>query len=76
MGAVEMPQLTPVNSSNLRAVGYLVGTATLWVEFQNGHLYRYPNVPVGAHRALMSAASMGSYFTRRIKPVYQGQRMR
>jgi hypothetical protein len=58
---------TPVSSSNLRAVGYDADTRTLEVEFLNGGLYSYSNVPLTIHAGLMSASSHGSYFDAHIK---------
>jgi hypothetical protein len=57
-------------------VAYRADTATLWVEFQNGHLYQYSDVPGEAVQALMTADSIGAYFTLRIKPLYDGQQLR
>lgn len=58
---------TPVSSSNLSAVGYDPETQTLEVEFLDGGLYRYSNVPSTIHAGLMSASSHGSYFDAYIK---------
>ena len=58
---------TPVSSSNLRAIGYDSDTKTLEVEFLNGGLYSYANVPISVYNSLMSASSHGSYFNANIK---------
>ena len=52
----------PVSSSNLRSVGYDPETKTLEVEFQNGSVYQYFNVPNNVYRELMAAPSHGRYF--------------
>jgi hypothetical protein len=67
---------TPVDSTNLRAVGYDAGTRSLEIEFQNGHLYRYRTVPPFVHRALMASASKGTYFTDFIRDRYPYDRLR
>lgn len=56
-----------VSSSNLSSVGYDPATATLEVEFLNGGVYQYFNVPAHVHAGLMSAASHGSYFDGHVK---------
>ena len=60
----------PVSSSNLRSVGYDPDTAILEIEFHNGGIYRYSNVPAQVHHGLMRAASHGQYFHQSIKGVY------
>jgi hypothetical protein len=56
-----------VNSSNLKSVGYDPETKTLEIEFLNGGLYQYDNVPESIYNGLMSASSHGQYFYRHIK---------
>lgn len=58
---------TSVISSNLRSVGYDDATQVLEVEFRNGRVYQYYNVPLSAYNGLMSAASHGTYLDRFIK---------
>lgn len=73
---IDLPDLVPVNSTNLRAIGYRAEDATLFVEFQNGHLYEYPGVPALVHRTLMTTDSAGRYFTVKVKPNYRGRQLR
>ena len=56
----------PVQSSNLSAVGYDPATEILEVEFLNGSIYEYKNVPQIVYDQFMSASSLGSYFNREI----------
>lgn len=60
-------ELVPVNSSNIRAVGYEEETATLVVEFEDGAIYHYLNVPSPIFEGLLSAPSKGTYFDRHVK---------
>ncbi len=64
----------PVDSSNLRSVGYDEATQTLEIEFHNGGIYQYYAVP-SVYQALMSAPSHGKYFHAHIKGVYQYKRV-
>lgn len=57
----------PVISSNLSSVGYDTKSRTLEVEFLNGSVYQYSNVPSSIFSGLMNAASKGQYFDRMIK---------
>jgi hypothetical protein len=66
---------TPVNSSNLRSVGYDPTTQTLEVEFLKSGTYQYFGVPFSAYTALMSAPSHGEYFSRHIRNVYSYQKV-
>lgn len=59
---------TPVESSNLAAVGYDANSQILQVEFKNGSVYNYFRVPAEKHAALMAADSVGKYLNAEIKP--------
>jgi hypothetical protein len=58
---------TSVKSSNLQSVGYDEETRILEVEFKNGDVYQYLNVPVSIFTGLLSATSKGSYFDTYVK---------
>ena len=60
-----------VSSSNIRSIGYDAKLQTLEIEFQDGGIYQYFNIPESIYFALMSASSYGSYFHRYIKDQYQ-----
>lgn len=60
-----------VDSSNLDSVGYDPRSETLEVEFKNGGVYRYLEVPEEEWRSLRTAESKGSYLNSHIKPSYR-----
>ncbi|MCK5509536.1 MAG: KTSC domain-containing protein [Desulfobacterales bacterium] len=60
----------PVSSSNIAYIGYDNDTEILKVEFLNGSVYEYKNVPSVVYEELMNAASHGSYFNREIRMTY------
>ena len=62
---------TSVRSSNLVSVGYDENSQTLEVEFKEGRVYRYFNVPMSVYIALMAASSVGSYHAANIKEKYK-----
>ena len=61
----------PVSSSNIAAIGYDPDTQTLEVEFNNGSIYQYFDVPQSVHEALMSAESAGRFLNARIRGRYR-----
>ncbi|MBI5374534.1 MAG: KTSC domain-containing protein [Candidatus Schekmanbacteria bacterium] len=58
---------TPVSSSNLASVGYDPVNFILEIEFHNGGIYQYFNVPESEFNGLMGAESHGKYFDGYIK---------
>jgi hypothetical protein len=64
-------KLTPVESSNVRAVGYDPATKQLAVAFHsNPKPYRYVKVPKVKHTRLMKAKSKGKFINKFIKPAH------
>lgn len=55
----------PVDSSNIRSVGWENGT--LEVEFNSGRVYEYPGVTEAEYREFMGAPSKGAYFAANIR---------
>ncbi|WP_049629345.1 KTSC domain-containing protein [Cellvibrio sp. pealriver] len=62
-------QRQSVSSSNVASVGYDEGT--LEVEFNNGAVYQYFDVPQHIFEELVGAASVGAYLAAHIKGVYR-----
>ena len=71
MTLVSLPDMTPVDSSNLLQIGYDESTQDLFIEFQDNRTYVYSAVPESTYQELMDADSKGSYFNREIKPNYE-----
>ena len=61
----------PVASSNIRAVGYDPHSHTLEIEFANGRVYQYFDVPENVYKALLNAMSVGEYFNGEVRGVYR-----
>lgn len=57
----------PVTSTNLQSVGYDDSSHILTIEFRNGSVYEYEDVPPEVHAELMNADSHGKYFQRHIR---------
>ena len=69
-------ELTLVQSSNLRSVGYDPVKNILWIKFKDNSLYEYRNVPESIYRDLMAASSKGKYLWSHIRDVYPCGRVR
>ena len=64
-------KMIPVDSSNVEAVGYDEKSSTLQVEFKNGGMYQYFDVPEDEFIGLRDASSVGGYLAARIKGTYR-----
>ncbi|AXQ22608.1 KTSC domain-containing protein [Acinetobacter wuhouensis] len=60
-------QRTRVSSSNIHSIGYDSSISRLEVEFLNGSIYQYFNVPERLYIQLMNASSHGEYLDAYIK---------
>jgi len=58
-----------VNSSSVRSVGWSDGTLEL--EYVNGYIYQYYEVPQPTYAGLLAAPSIGAYVNEHIKPYYE-----
>lgn len=56
-----------VSSSNIASIGYDASDMILEVEFLNGAIYQYYDVPQSVYDGLMSASSHGSYLDAYVK---------
>ena len=65
----------PVDSSNLRSIGYDAASQTLEVEFRSHAVYQYYNVPENIWMELEAAPSKGKYYSSQIKDRFLSQRI-
>jgi len=61
----------PVKSRILRSVGYDASTKILEIEFQNGLVYQFLNVPLKVSSDLMRSDEIGKYFTDKVRSRFQ-----
>lgn len=66
---------SPVASTNIASIGYDADTETLEVEFTNGSIYQYFNVPLGLNDQLMASASKGQFLNVYIRNAYPFSRV-
>ncbi len=71
-----MPDMTPVRSSNIAAIGYDDANSHLYVYFHAGARYRYSGVPSGVYEAFLAARSKGEFLWDRIRDRYPARRLR
>ncbi|WP_264564691.1 KTSC domain-containing protein [Flavobacterium sp. N3904] len=60
-----------VTSSNIASIGYDDSSETLEIEFKNGGIYQYFDVPEKIYNGIMSASSHGEYLAQNIKGYYR-----
>lgn len=68
---MSMPDMTPVDSSNIARVGYDASAQELYVEWIEGRIYVYSAVSETTYQELLDADSKGGYINREIKPHYE-----
>jgi hypothetical protein len=64
-----------VASSNLRSAGYDEASETLEIEFTNGTIYQYYNVPAAMYEQFRQAGSKGQFLNMYIKNAYPYSRV-
>jgi KTSC domain len=70
-----MEWIATPESSNLARFGYVANSQTLTVEFKNGGLYNYYDVPANLFEAMKHAASKGQFLASQIKGNYRYARV-
>lgn len=60
-----------VQSSNIESIGYDSGRQTLEIEFLNGSIYQYFDIPQHIYDGLMGADSQGKFLAANIKGYYR-----
>ncbi|RMH34563.1 MAG: KTSC domain-containing protein [Nitrospirae bacterium] len=65
----------PVSSSNIASIGYDERNLTLEIEFHDGSIYQYFDVPETVYQEFMGADSKGRYLHQHIKNNYRYTRL-
>ncbi len=66
---------TPVDSSAIASVGYDESRQILELEYIDGDVYRYFDVPAALHRSLLDAPSIGQFVNTEIKGVFRYEKV-
>lgn len=77
---MNIPELFPVTSTNVQAIGYDTATSTLFVQFPGRKgaapsVYQYRNFPPQKWDAFWHSPSKGSFLQSEVRPHYQGHRV-
>lgn len=72
---IENMERESVDSSTVLSIGYEPTNSTLEVEFKNGGLYQYYNVPEPIYQQFMASDSKGKFLHAYIKPAYPCSRV-
>ncbi len=64
-----------VPSGHIVSIGYSEAEMILEVEFAEGKIYRYYDVPSSEYLALMNASSHGAYLNQYIRNTYRYEQM-
>jgi lysyl-tRNA synthetase class 2 len=65
-----------IKSSNLKNAKYDTELKTLVVEFNNGNIYEYENVPWELFTKLRMAESQGSFFSKNIARAFKYKKLK
>ncbi len=65
----------PIDSSNLKAVGYDEARRVLSVEFVSGSIFHYYDVPITVFEEMGSAESRGAFYAKQIRGKFTGKPM-
>lgn len=66
---------SPVQSSNIKSIGYDSDRKTLELEFVNGGVYQYFEITEDIYQSIVSSASIAKYFITNIKDRYSYTRL-
>jgi len=72
---IESMEREMVDSATVLSIGYEPTSSTLEVEFKNGRVYQYYNVPEPIYQQLMASDSKGKFMHAYIKPAYPCSRV-
>lgn len=64
-----------VTSAALKSVGYDAETQILQIEFVDGDVYNYFDVPAWIFQGLMNAASHGTFFADNVKGAFRYEKL-
>lgn len=67
--------LTPVESSNISAIGYDPDRRWMSVEFKSGALHQYRDVPADIYAEFKDALSVGSYYAMNVRGKFPSDKL-
>jgi len=73
--AIDVVELTRLDSSMLYAIGYNSASETLEIVFSNGGIYRYFHVPANVYKNLLASEFPGRFLWTKVINLYPYERM-
>jgi len=70
-----MPEMIPVESTNIARVGYDAPSLEMHIEFNEGASYAYLKVPEFIYLDLVASPSKGSFLNRMVKGHYDYRKL-
>ena len=70
-----IPPLAPIKSSMFSGHHYDPATRQMTVQFKNGAIHQYDDVPMEKHEAFTGAFSPGQFFNEKIKSNYASRKV-
>lgn len=71
----QIPELTPIKSSMFTGHHYDPDSRVMTVQFTNGAVHQYDDVPIDKHATFTESASPGRFFNEKIKPNHIGRKV-
>ena len=71
----KIPKLTPIESSMFDSQHYDANSRVLTVQFKNGAIHQYSDVPADKHDAFIGNKSPGKFFNDKIKNNFAGKKI-
>lgn len=68
-------EMRPVTSSNVSKIGHDEDSKTLAVEFNDGSVYHYENVPKDVYDDILASKSVGKYIHSAVKGTYKHKKL-
>lgn len=72
---VDLPKLTPIESSSLNGYHYDPNSRVLTVQFSSGAHYSYDDIPIEKVEALTGNKSPGGYFAANIRDRHKATKL-
>lgn len=71
-----MPVMQTVDSSNIASIAYIDGERSLIVMFKTGKYYKYFNVNRSVYESMLTAESVGKFFSANVRTKYKYEELK
>ena len=67
---MNLPEMKPVVSSQIKSIGHDTNTDTLYIRFSSNTIYQYKDVPHNVYIEMLNSPSVGKFLNDKIKGIY------